>query len=56
MIERNSDALCAIRDGVTQRQCWPERTGAVLGEVIGRLLLENDQVFGRIVFEFGIYC
>src|SRR5262249_55038222 len=51
----DSDELRVIRDGVTQRQQWSGRPGPVLGEAIDRLLLETDQVFGWIAFEFGVY-
>ncbi|ATA28933.1 isochorismate synthase MbtI [Mycobacterium lepraemurium] len=55
MIELDSDELRVIRDGVTQRQHWSGRPGPVLGEAIDRLLLETDQLFGWIAFEFGVY-
>jgi len=55
MVELDSDELRVIRDGVTQRQQWSGRPGPVLGEAVDRLLLETDQVFGWIAFEFGIY-
>ncbi len=55
MVELDSDELRVIRDGVTQRQRWSGRPGPVLGEAIDRLLLETDQVFGWIAFEFGVY-
>ena len=55
MVELDSDELRVIRDGVTQRQQWSGRPGAVLGEAIDRLLLETDQVFGWVAFEFGVY-
>lgn len=55
MIELDSDELRVIRDGVTQRQSWSGRPGPVLGEAIDRLLLETDQVFGWVSFEFGAY-
>jgi salicylate synthetase len=55
MVELDSDELRVIRDGVTQRQQWLGRPGPVLGEAIDRLLLETDQVFGWITFEFGVY-
>jgi salicylate synthetase len=54
-VELDSDELRVIRDGVTQRQTWSGRPGLVLGEAIDRLLLETDQVFGWIAFEFGVY-
>ena len=55
MVELDSDELRVIRDGVTQRQQWSGRPGPVLGEAVDRLLLETDQVFGWIAFEFGVY-
>lgn len=55
MIELDSDELRVIRDGVTQRQQWSGRPGSALGEAIDRLLLETDQLFGWIAFEFGVY-
>lgn len=55
MVELDSDELRVIRDGVTRRQRWSGRPGAVLGEAIDRLLLETDQLFGWIAFEFGVY-
>lgn len=55
MVELDSDELRVIRDGVTRRQHWTGRPGPVLGEAVDRLLLETDQIFGWIAFEFGIY-
>ncbi|OBH13288.1 salicylate synthase [Mycobacterium sp. E1747] len=55
MIELDSDEIRVIRDGVTQRQQWTGRPGPVLGEATDRLLLETDQLFGWIAFEFGLY-
>jgi salicylate synthetase len=55
MVELDSDELRVIRDGVIQRQQWSGRPGPVLGETVDRLLLETDQVFGWIAFEFGVY-
>jgi salicylate synthetase len=55
MVELDCDELRIIRDGVTQRQGWSGRPGAVLGEAVDRLLLESDQAFGWIAFEFGAY-
>jgi salicylate synthetase len=55
MIELDCDELRIIRDGVTQRQTWSGRPGQVLGEAVDRLLLESDQAFGWIAFEFGAY-
>ena len=55
MIELDSDELRVSRDGVTRSQQWSGRPGPVLGEAIDRLLLETDQLFGWIAFEFGVY-
>jgi salicylate synthetase len=55
MIELDSDELRVIRDGTTQRQRWSGRPGPILGEAIDRLLLETDQLFGWVAFEFGVY-
>ncbi|MGO8850995.1 salicylate synthase [Mycobacterium sp.] len=55
MVELDSHELRMTRDGVTQRQEWSGRPGPVLGEAIDRLLLETDQVFGWVAFEFGVY-
>lgn len=55
MVELDSDELRVIRDGVIQRQQWTGRPGPVLGEAVDRLLLETEQVFGWIAFEFGVY-
>jgi salicylate synthetase len=55
IIELDRDELRVIRDGVTQRQTWSGRPGTVLGEAVDRLLLETDEAFGWIAFEFGAY-
>jgi salicylate synthetase len=55
MVELDSDELRVIRDGVIQRRQWSGRPGPVLRETVDRLLLETDQVFGWIAFEFGVY-
>jgi salicylate synthetase len=55
MVELDSDELRMTRDGVTQRQQWSGRPGPVLAEAVDRLLLETDQLFGWIAFEFGVY-
>ncbi|MGA8330171.1 MAG: salicylate synthase [Mycobacterium sp.] len=55
VVELDRDELRIIRDGVTQRETWTGRPGPVLGEAIDRLLLETDQAFGWIAFEFGAY-
>ena len=55
IIELDCDELRIIRDGVTQRQTWCGRPGPVLGEAVDRLLLETDEAFGWIAFEFGAY-
>lgn len=55
MVELDSDELRLVRDGTIERQRWSGRPGPVLGEAIDRLLLETDQLFGWIAFEFGVY-
>lgn len=55
MVELDSDELRVSRDGVTQRQCWSGRPAAVLGEAVDRLLLETEEAFGWVAFEFGTY-
>lgn len=55
MVELDSDELRVTSDGVTRRQVWSGRPGPALGEAVDRLLLEADQAFGWIAFEFGIY-
>jgi salicylate synthetase len=55
MIELDGDELRVIRDGTTRRQRWSGRPGPVLGEAIDRLLLETDQLFGWVAFEYGVY-
>ncbi|WIM89408.1 salicylate synthase [Candidatus Mycobacterium wuenschmannii] len=55
IIELDRDELRIIQDGVTQRQTWTGRPGPVLGEAVDRVLLETDEAFGWIAFEFGAY-
>jgi salicylate synthetase len=55
MVELDSDELRVIRDGVIERRPWSGRPGPVLREAVDRLLLQTDQVFGWIAFEFGVY-
>jgi salicylate synthetase len=55
MVELDHDELRIIRDGAIRRQAWSGRPAAVLGEAVDRLLLETDQAFGWIAFEFGAY-
>lgn len=54
-VELDSDELRTIRDGVVQRQHWRGHPAVVLGEAVDRLLLEAEQVFGWVAFEFGTY-
>ncbi len=55
MVELDSHELRVTRNGVTRRQEWSGHPGPVLGEAIDRLLLETDQLFGWVAFEFGVY-
>jgi salicylate synthetase len=55
IVELDSDELRIVSDGTVQRQRWSGRPGAALGEAVDRLLLETDQVFGWVAFEFGTY-
>jgi salicylate synthetase len=55
MVELDRDELRITRNGATRRQAWSGRPGSVLGEAVDRLLLETDQAFGWIAFEFGAY-
>ncbi|MCV7099948.1 salicylate synthase [Mycobacterium palustre] len=55
MVELDSDELRLIRDGATERQRWSGRPAPVLAEAVDRLLLETDQLFGWVAFEFGVY-
>ncbi|SPM35941.1 salicylate synthase, partial [Mycobacterium rhizamassiliense] len=55
MVELDSEEVRVIRDGVIQRQSWTGRPGPMLGEAVDRLLLETDELFGWIAFEFGVY-
>lgn len=54
-VELDSDELRVTCDGVTRRQQWSGRPEPVLGDAVDRMLLETDQVFGWIAFEFGVY-
>lgn len=54
-VELDSDELRTLRDGVVRSQHWRGHPGAVLGEAVDRLLLEAEQVFGWVAFEFGAY-
>ncbi|MGB0971371.1 MAG: salicylate synthase, partial [Mycobacterium sp.] len=40
---------------VTKRHSWSGRPADVLGDAIDRLLVDAEQVFGWIAFEFGLY-
>jgi salicylate synthetase len=55
MVEMDSDELRVTQDGDTRRQQWSGRPGPALGEAVDRLLLETDELFGWIAFEFGVY-
>ncbi len=54
-IELDSDRLRVVRDGAVQRQRWSGSPAAALGKAVDELLLENDEVFGWVAFEFGAY-
>jgi len=54
-VELDSDELRTVRDGVVRAQHWRGQPAAVLGEAVDRLLLEADEVFGWVAFEFGTY-
>ncbi|OBH17508.1 salicylate synthase [Mycolicibacter terrae] len=54
-VELDSDELRTVRDGVIRRESWQGRPAVVLGEAVDRLLLETDQAFGWVAFEFGAY-
>lgn len=55
VIELDSDEIRVISDDVVQSQPWTGRPGAALGEAVDRLLLETEQLFGWVAFEFGTY-
>lgn len=55
VIELDSDEIRVIEDDIVQARAWTGRPGAVLGEAVDRLLLETDQLFGWVAFEFGTY-
>ena len=55
VVELDSDEIRVIRDGTVQRETWTGRPGGALGEAVDRLLLEADQLFGWVAFEFGTY-
>ncbi|WP_192723302.1 salicylate synthase [Mycobacterium sp. OAS707] len=55
LVELDSDELRVVTDGVVQRRAWCGQAGEALGEVIDRLLLDVDRVFGWVAFEFGVY-
>ncbi|BAX93520.1 salicylate synthase [Mycobacterium shigaense] len=55
VVELDSEELRVISDGMVQCRPWTGRPGPVLGEAVDRLLLETEQVFGWIAFEFGVY-
>ena len=55
LVELDSDELRIVRDGETSRQQWSGRPAARLAEVVDRLLLESEYVYGWVAFEFGTY-
>lgn len=55
LVELDSDELRVTRGSVTKRHSWSGRPAAALGDAIDRLLVDAEQVFGWIAFEFGLY-
>lgn len=55
LIELDAGELRVTRDDVTVRRAWSGGPGAALGEAVDLLLLEAEQLFGWIAFEFGTY-
>ncbi|WP_163758033.1 salicylate synthase [Mycobacterium botniense] len=55
LLELDSDELRVTRRDGTRRQRWSGRPASVLGDAVDRLLMEADQLFGWIAFEFGVY-
>jgi salicylate synthetase len=55
MVELDNDELRVTRGEVVMRQSWTGRPGAVLAEAVDRLLLETDEAYGWVAFEFGTY-
>lgn len=55
LVELDSDELRVTRGSVTKRHSWSGRPADALGDAIDRLLVDNEQVFGWIAFEFGLY-
>jgi len=54
-VELDSDELRIQCDGVPTRQRWSGSAQAALGDALDRLLLESDEAFGWVAFEFGTY-
>lgn len=55
LVELDSDELRVTRGSVTERCCWSGRPAEVLGTAVDRLLLDAEQAFGWIAFEFGVH-
>jgi salicylate synthetase len=55
MVELDSDELRIHRNSVVMKQPWSGLAAQVLGDAVDRLLLECDEAFGWVAFEFGAY-
>lgn len=55
LVELDSDELRVTRGTATRRHSWTGRPADVLGDAVDRLLIDAEQVFGWIAFEFGVY-
>ena len=55
MVELDSDELRVMQGAALMRQAWSGSPAAVLGRSIDQLMLEADEAFGWITFEFGMY-
>lgn len=55
MVELDSDELRVVDDGRVERRGWSGRPAAVLAEAVDAMLLEADQAFGWVTFEFAAH-
>lgn len=55
LVELDSDEMRVTQGSVTRRYTWNGRPADVLGDAVDRLLIDAEQVFGWIAFEFGVY-